>query len=373
MANRREIALFTPGPSATIEEVTDIAHPALRDFMGTKRPIGTISHRHKVVDDLITDVLVRFRRLTKLPPTHEVLLCPGGARNHFVAVWLNLLHVGKKPRCGIVDSGHWARVAGSDAFGLDQADFIDLRTIASSEKEQFRCIKDPAPRELEGLDLVYLTTNETVNGTGRPWIGLSHAVPAILDMSSDIMTYSMDWNEVAVAIASTQKNLGLAGFTVVIVRKDMLGGHPAIPAPLRYRLQLETRGGLADTISVPALYSIYLTLQHIEIAGGVDVMDDLTDEKATMLYRAIDDSQMFKGIAEEDSRSRTNVTFQLQSEQLHDAFLAACEEEQLYDLKGHAGAFKLYGPHLRASLYIAVKKGWVERLVDVIREFERTH
>jgi phosphoserine aminotransferase len=261
-------------------------------------------------------------------------------------------------------SGHWSKAALKEAEKLGAA-----RAAGSSEATNFDRIPPVAELSLdEKAAYLHFTSNNTIYGTEwkaepRPPAG----VPLVCDASSDVLSRPIDVARYGVLYAGAQKNLGPAGVTLVVVRRDLLERVPkGLPAVLDYRHMAEQRS-LYNTPPTFAIYVVGLVLKWLLAAGGLEAAARRNEEKAGLLYRAIDESGGFyRGHAQTDSRSLMNVTFRLPSEELEKAFVKQSTASGLDGLKGHRSV-----GGLRASLYNALPREAVSALVEFMAEFRR--
>jgi len=197
----------------------------------------------------------------------------------------------------------------------------------------------------------------------------SGGVPLFCDMSSDIASRPLDVSRHALIYAGAQKNLGPAGVTVVILRRDLLARcSERIPKIFSYH-RVADKNSLLNTPPVFAIYVLGLVVRHWLERGGLPEVAKMNEEKASRLYRAIDESGGFyRGVAEPGSRSRMNVTFRLPDETLEGRFAKETSEAGLIGLQGHRST-----GGIRASIYNAVPLESVRVLIDFMGEFQKRH
>ena len=366
-------ANFTAGPALLPVEVEEKLRRATFDFGGTGLPIWSISHRSSAIEQMCGESIELVKELLNVPKGYSVLFVSGGATTELKS-WIVNISGGRVKAIGYIDSGHWGNEAIKAARELEAHNFCSVRILASSAKDKYRFIPYLANDECHECDFVHFTTNETANGTqlafelspqygGGTWVA---------DMTSDIFSRPFPVSCFGLVYAGAQKNLGIAGATIVIVRDSLIeDGHKALPAPLSYAEQKKWKGALRNTPDTLALCGVYYTLQWIKGHGGVTGMQNRSRERASALYSAIDGSSMFEGICADYARSTMNVLFRLRDQGRHDAFLRLCERHGIVGIKGHSGSDKHYGPHLRASLYNGQTMENVNLLVDLIQVFDR--
>jgi phosphoserine aminotransferase len=352
---------FSAGPAVLPLPVLEEAQRDLLALPGVGMSVLEISHRSKVFEEIIQGAEADIRRLGRIPDDYHVLFLQGGASLQFSMVPMNLLPAGGK--ADYIITGAWSKKAMKEAQKVGQ-----INVAATTEPENFTRI--PRQDELK-LDpqaaYVHITTNNTIFGTqwrSEPEVG---NVPLVADASSDIFSRPIDVSKYGLIYAGAQKNLGPAGVTLVIVRDDLLARSPAnLPTMLDYNTHAKNKS-LYNTPPVFAIYIVRLVMRWLIDQGGLEEMARRNQEKAKILYDAIDSSDFYRGHAEPDSRSMMNVTFRLPSEELEKQFVAEAEKAGLSGLKGHRSV-----GGIRASIYNAFPRSGVEALVAFMREFERT-
>ena len=357
---------FGPGPAALPLPVLERVRDELLDFRATGMSILESSHRGPAYGEVHESAAARLRALLGGAASHEVLFMTGGARTQFSAVPLNLLAAGG--RAGYLTTGRWSELALDAARRVGRAD--ELWSSAATAHDRVPADGEIDPSSLPpGLAYVHYTTNNTIYGTQYPAPPKVGDVPLVADMSSDILGGPIDVDRFGVVYAGAQKNIGPAGVTVVLVRRDLLERSPAdLPDTLSYA-RMAAKSSLLNTPPVFAIYVLDLVLEHLQSLGGLEAVGARNRAKAEALYAAIDGSGGFyRGHARPESRSRMNVTFRLPSPELEQALLAASADHGLVGLKGHRSV-----GGIRASIYNAQPAENVDRLVELMKEFERTH
>lgn len=318
-----------------------------------------VSHRSKWFDDVINDAVDRIKRLMNLDDKYSVLFTQGGASLQFCMIPLNFLHQGQT--ADYVNTGTWSTKAIKEA----QAQGKDVNVVASSEDGSFSYI----PKDIQfNKDAVYahITSNNTIKGT--QWAGFPDGKPTLIaDMSSDIMSRSIDPEPFGLIYAGAQKNIGPSGVCLVIVREDMLDLVPdTLPTMLSYKT-FASKNSMANTPPCFAIYTIQLVTKWLEeTMGGIESIEAINTKKADRLYGTIDAGDFYRGTAAVDSRSRMNVTFRLPSEDLEKMFVEDALAEGLGGLKGHRSV-----GGCRASIYNATSMESIEALVGFMKTFER--
>jgi phosphoserine aminotransferase len=353
---------FGAGPAVLPVPVLERVQSELLDYGGTGMSVLEMSHRSAAFEGIVQRAEADLRALLGLGPDHAVLYLQGGASLQFAMVPANLRAASAS--ADYVLSGHWSKAALKEAQKSGRT-----RVAGSTEGSAFDRV--PAQGELD-LDpeaaYLHFTSNNTIYGTQwsidpEPPPG----VPLVCDASSDALSRPIDVAHYGLVYAGAQKNLGPAGVTLVVVRKDLLERTPGgLPAMLDYRLQVENRS-LYNTPPTFAIYVVGLVLDWLKATGGLAKAAQRNEAKAALLYDAIDGSGGFyRGHAQKDSRSRMNVTFRLPSEDLEKAFLKEAQAEGLDGLKGHRSV-----GGLRASIYNACPVESARALAGFMGEFRR--
>lgn len=351
--------IFNAGPAILPDEVLKKASEAVVEYDTTGMSVLTISHRGKEFEQFLEDSRQMVKELLDVPEDYEVLFLQGGASMQFSMVPYNLLD--EDSTAAYVDTGSWASKAIKEAqlFG-------NVNVVASSKDDSYTYI--PKAYSIpEYSQYFHITTNNTIYGTQfheEP----STDIPIVADMSSDLFSRRIDPSEFDLIYAGAQKNLGPAGVTLVITKKD-IGNRVkrAIPTMLDYQTHID-KGSAFNTPPVFAIYVCYLTLQWLKEQGGIQTMEERNKQKAAKLYEEIDRNPLFKGVAREEDRSFMNLTFVMNEADLEQTFLKEAEEEGFTGLKGHrsVGGF-------RASLYNALPTEEVTALVEFMQSFTQKH
>ena len=355
----KKVHNFNAGPCVLPDQAIENSIEALKDFMGTGMAVIEVSHRSKEWEAVMDECRSLWKELLNIPDTHEVLFLGGGASMEFLYVAMNFL----EKKAGYLETGVWAKKALKEAKGLGEA-----FAVASSADRTYSYI--PKGYEIPtDLDYFHITTNNTIYGTEIPY-DMDCPVPLIADMSSDIMSRPVDVSKYALIYGGAQKNVGPAGVSFAIVRKDALGKVSRyIPTMLDYRTHIDG-GSMFNTPPVFPIFVMKETLKWLKEQGGVEAINRINRKKAAMLYDEIDRNPLFVGTAAEEDRSIMNVCFVMAPgyEHLQDEFMTFAKERGMVGIKGHrsVGGF-------RASIYNACPVESVQALVDCMREFEIQH
>jgi phosphoserine aminotransferase len=351
---------FSAGPATLPTEVLEQARDELLDWHGIGMSIMEISHRGKEFMEVAAEAEKDLRELMQIPQNYKVLFLQGGARLQFAMVPMNLLR-GKKT-ADYINTGVWSKLA------IQQAQqYCEVNVAASSEDSAFTTIPEKKTWRLNpNAAYLHIVSNETVNGVEFP-IALENSseVPLVADMSSNILSRSINVSNYGLIYAGAQKNIGLSGLTVVIVREDLLGNPLAFtPIMLNYKIHADNNS-LYNTPPTFAWYLSGLVFKWLKKQGGVEAIAKINQHKSEKLYRYIDSSHFYKNNIDPKYRSTMNVIFTLPKEELNEAFLKEAKAAGLAGLKGH----KLLGG-MRASLYNAVSEKAVDTLIAFMQEFE---
>lgn len=350
---------FNAGPSILPREVIENTAKQILDFNGSGLSLMEISHRAKDFQPVLDEAVALIKELLNVPEGYSVLFLGGGASLQFTQVPCNFLI----KKAAYLNTGVWAKKALKEAKLYGEA-----VEVASSADANYTFI----PKDYvipTDADYFHITTNNTIYGTEirrEP----DSPVPLIGDMSSDIFSRSVDVSKYDCIYAGAQKNLAMAGVTVIIVKDDKLGRAPReIPTMLDYRTHIE-KGSMFNTPPVVPIYSALETLRWIKRNGGVEAMDKLAHQRADLLYGEIDRNKLFRGTVAEEDRSLMNICFVMNDEykELEKPFFEFATEHGMVGIKGHrsVGGF-------RASCYNAMSVEGVQALINCMKEFEAKH
>ncbi len=346
---------FNAGPSILPKIVFEEASQAILNYNNTGLSILELGHRTATFQAVMDEARALLKELMSLDDDHEVLFLHGGASTQFMQVPMNLLD--EKESAAYTDTGVWSTKAIKEAklFGK-------VETVCSSREANFSYIpKDFAvPNDSKYL---HITTNNTIYGT--QWQKIPHTSNVLVaDMSSDILSRSLNFNSFGLIYAGAQKNIGAAGVNIVVVDKNILGKvKRSIPTIMDYRNHIK-EGSMLNTPPVFAVYVCMLTLRWLKAQGGVAAIEKINEQKAALLYGEIDRNPLFRGTVAKEDRSKMNVCFVMDNEEIENAFLQFAKENEIVGIKGHrlSGGF-------RASLYNALPLRSVEVLVSLMQDF----
>lgn len=356
---------FNAGPAGLPLPALERARDELLDFQGSGMSIIEHSHRGKEYEAVHDEAIALLTRLLGIPDSHLVLFLQGGASHQFAMVPMNFL-----PKDGSADyvlTGTWSEKA------LDEAKIVgNPRVAATTLGPDKKYIRIPRQAELQ-LDpkaaYVHITSNNTIFGTQwHAWPQVD-GVPLVADMSSDFLWRPTDVSRFALIYAGAQKNIGPSGVTVVILRKDFMArGRKDIPKILRYTTFAENNS-LYNTPPTFAIYLMRNVLAWIDQQGGLVAMERRNNEKAEILYGALDRmSGFYRAPVEKAARSTMNVVFRLPTEELDDRFVAEAKKQRMVGLKGHRSA-----GGIRVSAYNAVRPENIRTLVSFMESFAKAN
>lgn len=348
---------FAAGPSMMPEEALQTAAREMLDYRGTGMSVMEMSHRSAMYQEIFDETEALVRELMGVPENYSVLFLQGGATGQFAAIPLNLL----SRSADYIDSGNFAHGALTEAqkYGA-------VRCVASSRDENYVSIPAWNPADFDPeADYFYITTNNTIFGTRYASLPETGKVPLVADMSSNILSEVYDVSRFGVIYAGAQKNIGPAGLTLVIVRKDLLGrARKDCPKILNWTV-MDEKGSMLNTPPTYAIYMAGLCMKWLRKQGGVAAIEKVNIEKSNLLYALLDESAFYRSKAAPASRSRMNVTFTTPSPELDAKFVREAASQGLVSLKGH----RLTGG-IRASIYNAMPMEGVRALADFMKKFE---
>ncbi len=357
---------FSAGPSALPLSVLQKAQEEFCSYQNMGFGIMEVSHRGKVFDKLHNGAIDKVRALYGFGEEYAVLFLQGGATLQFSQIPMNL-HSGDGV-AEYVNTGVWTKKAIKEASVLG----INHRVIASSEECSFSEIPSGWAFS-DDAEYGYICSNNTIYGTQYAKLP-SPKCPLVVDSSSDLLSRPLNFKEhnIGLFYGGAQKNAGIAGVTLVVVRRDLANRASQnstlkVPLALRYTTQIEANS-LANTPCSFGIYIFDLVLDWIAQNGGLVATEMRNSQKAELLYSAIDSSDFYRAHAKAGSRSKMNVSFFSPSAELDAKFVAEAEKNGMIGLKGH----RILGG-LRASIYNAVEMSSVECLCEFMREFERVN
>ena len=350
---------FNAGPCMLPREVIENTANQILDFNGSGLSLAEISHRAKDFQPVVDETVALVKEVLDVPERYSVIFLGGGASLQFCMAPMNFL----KKKAGYVNTGVWAKKAMKEAklFG-------EVVEVASSAADNFTYI----PKNYNiptDIDYLHITSNNTIYGT-EMHKDLDAPVRMIGDMSSDIFSRPVDVAKYDCIYAGAQKNLSMAGVTIVIVKDEALGKvDRPLPTMLDYRTHV-SKGSMFNTPPVVPIYTAMENLRWVKANGGVEAMAKIAKQRADMLYGEIDRNKLFRGTVKEEDRSYMNICFVMNDEytELQQEFFDFATSKGMVGIKGHrdVGGF-------RASCYNAQTIEGVQALIDAMKEFEAKH
>jgi phosphoserine aminotransferase len=349
---------FNAGPSILPKEVFEQASQSILNFNNSGLSILEIGHRTPLFEAVMDEARSLVKELMQLDENHEVLFLHGGATTQFMQVPMNLLK--QDGIAAYTETGTWANKA------IKEAKLFGHVEIAGSAKEtNYTTI----PKQLsfsKTAAYLHITTNETIAGTQWHHLPYDCGVPLVADMSSDILSRTLNFNKFDLIYAGAQKNMGAAGVNLVVINKNILGkAERIIPTVLDYQNHINEKSML-NTPPVFAVYVAMLTLRWLKTQGGVAAIEQINQQKADLLYSTLETIPFINLPVAKEDRSLMNVVFTMNDEALEKEFMQYAKEARMYGVKGHrsVGGFRM-------SLYNALPLSSVQYGVEVIQEFAK--
>ncbi len=351
---------FSAGPAVLPESVLREAADEMLDYRGTGMSVMEMSHRSKAYQAIIDQAEADLRKLMGIPENYKVLFMQGGASQQFAMVPMNLM---KNKVADYIITGQWAKKAWQEAKLYGQAN-----AVASSADKTFSYIPDCSDLPIsEDADYVYICENNTIYGTKFHRLPNTKGKDLVADVSSCFLSEPVDVAKYGMLYGGVQKNIGPAGVVIAVIREDLIREDvlPGTPTMLRYKTHADN-GSMYNT---PPAYGIYIcgkVFKWLLDMGGLEVMGQVNEKKAAVLYDFLDSSTLFRGTVVKKDRSLMNVPFVTGSTELDAKFVAEAAEAGFVNLKGH----RTVGG-MRASIYNAMPIEGVEKLVRFMEKFEK--
>ena len=349
---------FSAGPAVLPEEVLKTAAEEMLDYHGCGMSVMEMSHRSKMFDEIIKTAEADLRTLLSIPDDYSVIFLQGGAHLLFGGIPMNFM----KKKAGYIITGQWAKKAFSEAKKFGNA--VEL---ASSADQTFSYIPDCSDLAVtDDMDYVYICENNTIYGTKFKKLPNTKGKDLVADVSTCFLSEPLNVKDYAVIYGCVKKNVGPAGLVISIIREDLIRDdlESYVPTMLKWKTQADN-GSLYNTPNCWAIYICGLVFKWLKEKGGLAKMKELNEQKAKILYDFLDSSSMFKGTVRKEDRSLMNVPFVTGNEELDAKFVKEATEAGFVNLKGH----RTVGG-MRASIYNAMPKEGVEKLVAFMKKFE---
>ncbi|WP_058451321.1 3-phosphoserine/phosphohydroxythreonine transaminase [Legionella maceachernii] len=354
---------FGAGPAMLPESILKDVQEELLDWRGLGMSVMEIGHRTPEFTALMEQTENELRALLKVPQSYHVLFLSGAARTQFGMIPSNFLASGEF--AGYLITGLWSQMAYQEACRLKEA-----YCVATGEASGFTAI--PAVKEWQLRDNIrylYFTSNETVNGVRFPETPKINGVPLISDMTSSLLSEPINIEDYSLIFAGAQKNIAIAGLTLVIVSDDFLNTIKNAPIPTMF--DYRTYSATKSTYATPPTFSCYLAhkmFQWIKKQGGVNALYKINCQKAAKLYGYIEASPFYSCKVAKEARSLVNVCFALNNPKLEQAFLDGAKTRGLLALKGHRAV-----GGLRASMYNSMPMEGVDCLIEYMDDFAKEY
>lgn len=359
---------FTAGPAKIPSEVMLKVQEELLDYNGLNIGVMEMSHRSPEFAAILKETEANLRKLIKVPDNYTILFMHGGAKTQFDSVPMNLCSELGKHKVEYLVNGSWSKMAAKEAEKYAQV------TVQELKSESYT--RQPARDELIDNDDVtyrYYCDNETIQGVEFNYVPNCEKngsnVPLVCDMTSNFLSRPIDVSKFGVIFAGAQKNCGISGLTIVIVRNDLIGKHMRVTPQIQNYQVMKKDNSLSNTPLTFAIYIANLCAKWALDRGGLEALDQFSKEKSQLLYDLIDQSNGFyTNPVDKSSRSRMNVVFLLGHKDLEAKFLEESRAANLFELKGHrsVGGF-------RASLYNGITMDDVKRLAGFMTDFMSRH
>ncbi len=350
---------FSAGPAVLPVEVLQEAADEMLDYRGTGMSVMEMSHRSKAYEAIIQEAEKDLRELMNIPDNYKVLFLQGGASQQFAAIPMNLM---KNKVADYIITGMWAKKAYAEA-----QKYGTVNAIASSADKNFSYIPDCSDLPIsENADYVYICENNTIYGTKYKTLPNTKGKILVADVSSCFLSEPIDVSKYGIIYGGVQKNVGPAGVVIMIIREDLITDDvlPGTPTMLKYKTQADEK----SLYNTPPAYGIYIcgkVFKWLKKMGGLEVMKEINEKKAAILYDYLDQSKMFKGTVVKEDRSLMNVPFVTGDEALDAKFVKEATAAGFDNLKGHRSV-----GGMRASIYNAMPTEGVEKLVEFMKKFE---
>ncbi|MGC4027787.1 MAG: 3-phosphoserine/phosphohydroxythreonine transaminase [Steroidobacteraceae bacterium] len=354
---------FAPGPATLPLEVLEQVRDELIDWQGGGMSVMEVSHRGKPFVAMVRQAEADIRQLMGIPDNYKVLFLQGGATGQFAGIPMNIA----RPDATVdyVNTGSWSK----KAIGEAKLYCAKVNVAADAKADGYNSVPDPSQwNRTPGAAYLHYTPNETIGGVAYPFIPDAGNVPLVADYSSSIMSEPLDVSKFGVIYAGAQKNIGIAGMCVVIVRDDLLDrARPDVPFVWNWKVMAED-GSLGNTPPAFAVYVAGLVFQWALRQGGIAAIGEINRRKAAKLYAAIDATGFYRNPVAKHCRSIMNVPFTLKDPALDKPFLEGAAKASLVNLQGHRSV-----GGMRASIYNAMPEAGVDALIAYMQEFERRH
>ena len=354
---------FAPGPAMIPDSVKAQIIDDIPNWQGTGSSVMEISHRGPLFRNLVKETELLIREILQVPDEYDILMTPGGARLQYSMMPMSFSSLTGKAMYFV--HGHWGKSA-----IIEAQKFCNARPLMPyAQDEIYTSIPEYDMSQLDNsYDYFHYTTNETLEGVQWHEIPETNGVPIFCDMTSDLMTRPIDVSKYDLIYASAQKNLGIAGITIVIIKKSILDKAPGgLPLMMDYRTYSK-HDSLWNTPPTFPWYVMNLILKWMKNTGGLAAIAKRNKDKAAKLYDYVDSSSFYNNNVKVENRSNVNVTFLLADEGLNDTFTQLADAAGIKAIKGHRAV-----GGMRASIYNAMPIAGVNALIDFMKDFENQY
>lgn len=353
---------FASGPSMLPEIVLQRAQSEMLNWNGTGLSVMEMPFTCDEFQSIAKQAKTNLASLLDLTENYHILFMQGGAYGHFSLLAMNLL--GKNKQADYVQTGHWSNRATNEARR-----YADINIVASSEASGFDHVPEQSKWNINNkAAYCHITSNETADGVQFHWTPDTGTVPLIADVTSDFLTRKLDVSQYGMIYASAQKNVGVAGLTIVIIRDDLLDQYMDItPTVFNYSEQARNNSRV-NTLPTYSIYIAGLIFEWLLNLGGLSAIEYVNRRKAETLYTAIDNNDLYQCSVNSVDRSTVNICFNLSNPALEETFLNEANDLQLINLKGHGAK-----GGIRASLYNAMPQSGVDALTSFMQDFSIKH
>jgi len=349
---------FSAGPSMLPVPVLEEIAAQMLNYKGSGMSVMEMSHRSSSYLDIFNETKALLKKVMNVPDNYKILFIQGGATQQFSTIPLNLMKNGK---ADYIVTGAFSKKSAQEA-----AKFGDVHIAYNGADNNFKHIPTQDELDLrEDASYVHLCGNNTIYGTEWKYVPDTKGVPIVVDMSSHILSKPVNVADYGMIYAGAQKNMGIAGLGVVIVREDLIETHQDnIPVLMEYNT-IANNDSMYNTPPTFSIYVLGLVLKWIDDMGGLEVMEKKNIEKAQLLYDYLDSTDFYKTHSDKDNRSLMNVTFTCPNKDLDAKFVKESIAAGMTNLKGHRSV-----GGIRASIYNAMPLEGVQTLVEFMKKFE---
>ncbi|MDE6953293.1 MAG: 3-phosphoserine/phosphohydroxythreonine transaminase [Erysipelotrichales bacterium] len=355
---QKRVFNFSAGPSTLPVPVLEKVASQMLNYKDSGMSVMEMSHRSSSYLEIFNETKDLLKKVMNIPDNYKILFIQGGATQQFSTIPLNLMKNGK---ADYIVTGAFSKKSAQEA-----AKFGDVHIAYNGSDNNFKHI--PTQDELdirEGTSYVHICANNTIFGTEWKYVPDTKGAPIVADMSSNILSKPINVADYGMIYAGAQKNMGIAGCGVVIVREDLINEHKDnIPVLMEYNTIAEN-DSMYNTPPTFSIYVLGLVLKWIDEMGGLEVMQKKNEEKAKLLYDYLDTTDFYTTHSDKDNRSLMNVTFTCPNKDLDAQFVKESVIAGMTNLKGHRSV-----GGIRASIYNAMPLEGVQTLVDFMKKFE---